>query len=213
MASLLKRKTDAGPAIAPWHPNFRNDQKLPDVKVIRTSFFVNAGVGVLLLVSLLWVAIQEYNLAELRAQIATDRAQIERDTAAHDKAVALYKEFASEEKKARELETFMTSRPSMTDLILQFAELTPGDIAYSAIEINDTGVTLRGFVSGLPAKASGLASAFEKQLRDDPAIGKQFSSIVLTNLGRDQGSGRMSFTIEMKRAKPEKKKDAKKEGN
>ena len=24
-----------------WHPNFRNYEKLPDIKVVRTAFFVN----------------------------------------------------------------------------------------------------------------------------------------------------------------------------
>jgi hypothetical protein len=201
MASLLKRKTDAGPVIPPWHPNFRNEQKLPDVKFIRTSFFVNAGVGILLFTSLLWVAYQEYELSEIRHQIAGDSAQIEQDTPAHGKAVKLYQQFAAEEKKARELEAFMTSRPSMVDLLVLFAEVTPQDVAFSSIEISEASVTLRGFISGLPAKASGIASAFERQLRDHAVMSKEFPTITLTNLGRDQGSGRMSFTLEMKRLK------------
>ncbi|WP_404423921.1 PilN domain-containing protein [Nibricoccus sp. IMCC34717] len=201
MASLLKRKTDAGPAVPPWHPNFRNEQKLPDVKVIRTSFFVNVGIGILLVASVLWVSYQEYNLSEIRSQIARDRAQIEQDTPAHRKAIQLYQQFSAEEKKARELEAFMTSRPSMVEFVMLLAGVTPQDVAFSSMEISEASVTLKGFISGLPAKASGIASAFERQLRDTPALSKEFPSITLTNLGRDQTSGRMTFTLEMKRVK------------
>ena len=44
MLSLLKKKSDAAaPAVPAWHPNFRDYEKLPDVKVVRTAFFINAA--------------------------------------------------------------------------------------------------------------------------------------------------------------------------
>ena len=49
MLSLLKKKKkpDAAASEAPqvpaWHPNFRNYQQLPDIKVVRTAFFVNGA--------------------------------------------------------------------------------------------------------------------------------------------------------------------------
>lgn len=212
MASLLKRKTDAAAHNPPWHPNFRNETKLPDVKVIRTSFFVNAGIAVLFGASLLWVAYQEYSRAELKAQIAQATAQIEQDAQANRKAVALYKEFQVEEKKVTELEAFMGSRSSMKDFVLTMASIIPQEIALSSMEVGDEQTLLRGYVSGIPAKASGEASAFERALREHAEIGKAYSQITLTTIGRDNASGRMSFTITMKRAKadPKAKPDAKK---
>ena len=45
MLSLLKKKPDAAAAnLTPaWHPNFRNFERLPDTKVVRTTFFINGG--------------------------------------------------------------------------------------------------------------------------------------------------------------------------
>ena len=48
MASLLQltRKSDAEPAAAPlWHPNFRNYDRLPDTKAVRTALLVNLVAG------------------------------------------------------------------------------------------------------------------------------------------------------------------------
>ena len=45
MLSLTK-KSDAVPVAAPlWHTNFRNFDRLPDTKVVRTAFFVNTAAG------------------------------------------------------------------------------------------------------------------------------------------------------------------------
>ena len=43
MLSLLKKKTEASPAslLPSWHPNFRRFEALPDIKPVRTAFFVN----------------------------------------------------------------------------------------------------------------------------------------------------------------------------
>ena len=45
MLSLLKKKSEAAaaPTVPAWHPNFRNYEKLPDLKVVRTAFFVNGA--------------------------------------------------------------------------------------------------------------------------------------------------------------------------
>ena len=64
MLPFLKKKSEASaaPAVPNWHPNFRNFEKLPDIKVVRTAFFVNgAAVSVALALGLVlhgaWLAI------------------------------------------------------------------------------------------------------------------------------------------------------------
>lgn len=211
MLTSLKRKPDqnASTGVLPWHPNFRNENKLPDVKVIRTSFFVNAGVTFLLLASLSFVAYQEYSLATMREQIADADAHIAQDTAASNAALATYKQFQAEEAKAKEVQAFYSQTQSMNDLLLELGSLLPSDIALASVEATDTSLVLKGFVSGLPAKASGIASAFEKDLRANKALSERYSEINLTSLGKDTGSGRMSFNLEMKRKKNEPKKGKK----
>ena len=53
MRSLLKKKAEAAASQVPaWHPNFRNYQRLPDIKVVRTAFFIN-GFAALIAIALI----------------------------------------------------------------------------------------------------------------------------------------------------------------
>jgi hypothetical protein len=72
MLPLPKRKNDAAAAAAAmpaWHPNFRNFERLPDTKVVRTAFFINGIAAVIAAIALLWVCYQEYQLHDLNRQI------------------------------------------------------------------------------------------------------------------------------------------------
>jgi cell division protein FtsL len=73
-----------------WHPNFRNFQRLPDTKPVRTVFFINGLAVVVALVVLLFVAYQEYALFTVNRQIAELEAQIERDQKLSRQAVTLF---------------------------------------------------------------------------------------------------------------------------
>jgi len=80
MLSLLKKKPDAAANLTPaWHPNFRNFERLPDTKVVRTTFFVNATAIVVALVALIFTANREIGLHSLNSQIGEIEAQIVRE--------------------------------------------------------------------------------------------------------------------------------------
>jgi len=71
MLSLLKKKPEATSAslIPAWHPNFRNYALLPDIKPVRTAFFVN-GISAFVAIGLLaFLGRGEYELHSVRSQI------------------------------------------------------------------------------------------------------------------------------------------------
>src|SRR5207244_3711979 len=98
MLSLLKKKSDAAvaPQMPAWHPNFRNYAKLPDIKVVRTAFFINGVAITITLAAMIYLGIQEWQLRSINNQIADWQRQIDRDKKASDTAVALFKKFQSE---------------------------------------------------------------------------------------------------------------------
>src|SRR3954462_112783 len=99
MLSLLKKKSDAAaaPQVPPWHPNFRNYEKLPDIKVVRTAFFVNVAAITIALAAAIFFGLKEWQLHVLRGQIAVRQGQIDRDKKGSDQAIALFKKFQAEE--------------------------------------------------------------------------------------------------------------------
>lgn len=194
MLSLLKKKSDADvpPALPAWHPNFRNYQKLPDVKVVRTAFFVNA-LSLLLLMSLAtYLGFREYQLREVEKQIALAQAQIDRDKKASEQAIALFKKFQTEEAKAIEVDAFVKSKPPVSNLIIRLAQTLPKNIAFDLVDLREPGLTLRFSVRGEATAASGYGTAYLEQLRADKDLA-QFDQVTITSPpSRNSATGKMA---------------------
>jgi hypothetical protein len=205
MLSLLKKKSDADapPALPAWHPNFRNYEKLPDIKVVRTAFFVN-GVAILIAVSLgIYFGFKEWQLHVINAQLAQVQAQIDREKHTSDQGIALFKKFQAEEAKINEVETFITSKLVVSTLILRLAQTLPNNVAVDTMDLRDAGLTLRLSVRGDAAAASGYASAYLEQLRADKEL-TQFDEFTFTSTPiRNPTTGRMAveFFMRIKGAK------------
>jgi len=182
MLSLLKRKSDAdsAPAQPAWHPNFRNYEKLPDIKVVRTAFFINALAILVTLSFATYLGFREYNLRIVKQQIDQVQAQIDAEKKASDQAIALFKKFQTEETKVLEVDTFVTSKPPVSALLLRLAKTLPKNIALDDFDLRDARLTLRLSVRGDPAAASGYATAYLEQLRADKEL-TQFSSVDFTS--------------------------------
>ena len=201
MLPLLKKKTktaSATPQMPAWHPSFRNYERLPDIKVIRTVFFVN-GVAIMVALAMFTVFIfKEYHLHSLRRQVADVRAQSDRDKPGSDQAIALFKKFQSEEKKILEIDAFLKARPLLSDLLLQIGQTLPKNIALNSLDLHDNGLVMRGAVRGAPELASGEASNYVEQLRGDHAIKVLFDEVSLTSINRNPQTGRLSIELSLK---------------
>ena len=199
MLSFLKKNSEKAKAaqVPAWHTNFRNYAVLPDTKLVRTSFFVN---GLLVLVALglvLAFAYQEYRLYDLRGQTATWQKQNDRNRTASNQAVALYKKFQAEENKINELNAFLKGQKlNFSDFIIRLSQTKPPGIVLVSIEYRENGASIKCYAQGVSEQATGAASGYEKQLRDDPEINSRFRSIAMTNnITRDTQAGRLFFEI------------------
>lgn len=197
MLSLLKKNTDkAKAAQAPWHTNFRNYAVLPDTKLVRTSFFVNGLLVVLAIAALLAVAYQEYTLSIVRGQNNDLQNVIDKNRAASNKAVALYKQFQAEEIKITELNNFVKGQKIVySDFLIRLSQNRPAGIVFVTVEYKDTGAVIKGYAQGISEQATSTASAYERQLKDDTQLNTVFKSISLTNVSRDIQAGRLMFEI------------------
>jgi hypothetical protein len=95
MLPFLKKKSEAAtvPQVPAWHPNFRSYEKLPDIKPVRTAFFVNGAAVSITLALGIYCGMQEWQLHGLSMQKEDLQRQIVRDKSNSDRAVALYKKF------------------------------------------------------------------------------------------------------------------------
>ena len=172
MLSLLQKKSKANtaPAAPAWHPNFRNYEKLPDIKVVRTAFFINGAAIFIAVAALLYLGLQEWRLRGINSQIDSMQSQINRDKPVSDQAVALFKKFQAEAAKVTEVDTFVKSKPLVSKILMRIGETVPPNIAVDSMTFQETGLTMRLSVRGAPDAASGYATNFLEQLRKDEQL-------------------------------------------
>jgi hypothetical protein len=203
MLSLTK-KSDVPVAAPLWHTNFRNFDRLPDTKVVRTTFFVNVGAGAVALALLLWLGYREYTIMNLGEQIAEAQAQIDANAKQNAEALRLTKIFSDEDKKLVETETFLKLPIPASEYIEMVGQTLPKEISIDFADVRIPAdpknqiYVLRGLVAGTRDQAAGTASSFVDALRSHPRLGAILDPITLDKLTPDGSTGFMSFEISLK---------------
>ena len=196
---FLKKKSEAAavPLVPSWHPNFRNYEKLPDVKQVRTAFFVNFAAAAVAVTALAVAGLQEYKLYQLNTQLTGYQRLIDRDKKKSDQAVGLFKKFQAEEAKIKEVDDFLKSKPVLSDLLLRIGQTLPKNIALDNFDIRETNLSLRLSVRGISTDALGLATTYLDQLKTDKEL-HRFEDIQITGSSRNPNTGRLSVDVVLK---------------
>ena len=181
-----------------WHPSFRIEESLPDTKVIRTSFAINAVAIAALLGAGAFLYGRETALSELRSQIEAESAKIEAAAPRLKAATALQKEFSAAEKRIREIEAYVAPRLVASEFLTTISETLPRLITIDSIEVSAPVIRLRGTVVGASERSAPLANAYAEKLADVPAFKEQMEGVKLNNQVRDQANDRFTFEIELK---------------
>jgi hypothetical protein len=210
----LSRKSDAQPALAPvWHPNFRNFERLPDTKVVRTTFFVNTAAIATTVCLALWLGYREYHIHSLGEQIADAQKEIDSNSRQNAEALRLTKAFAADEKKLAEAEAFVAAPITPSEFIMLIGQTLPKEISIEFVDLKiNAGMELaafriKGLVAGTPDTAAGIASSYVDALRANQRLGPIFGAITLESLNRDARSNFLTFDILLKVKPPAKAKN------
>lgn len=208
MLSFLKKKSEAAaaPASPAWHPNFRNYEKLPDIKVVRTAFFVNVGAVTLTLACAILYGRAEWQVRSLRSQVVEQERIIQKNKATSQKAEIDFGKFKAEEAKIAEVDAFVKSRPTLSDILIHLGETRPPEVALDSFEFREIGLVLRLTVRGAPEAAAGHATAYKDQLAADKKLLETFGEASFQNFTTNPTTGRLAVEIvlPMKAAAPKK---------
>ena len=192
---LKKSDQSQAPLVPAWHPNFRNHERLPDTKVVRTQFFVNFAAIAVAASLLLYFSYQEYRIKNVRHQVAEWQSQIDTNRKASLQAQVLSRKFGEEQKKIDELNNFLKQRLVLSQFLLHLGSTLPAEMAVDAVEVRENGVDLRGLAAGTPDEASGRTSAYVEKLKQDKYFSGVFDDVALNRLERAQGSERLTFDV------------------
>ena len=205
MLPKLKKKSEITVPLMPaWHPDFRNFERLPDIKVVRTAFYTNGIAIVGVLIVAFWLGYREYQLHDLNRQVADWQRQIDRDRKISTVAIAQFKRFQIEAARVNEVETFIKSKPLFSVILLHLAQTLPASVALDGVDFREVVFNVRGTVRGTPDLASGYASNYLQQLKFDAFFSEKFSEITLAGLNPHPQSGRLQFEIKLTLREPKK---------
>ena len=201
MLPFLKKPSDNASTVTvpAWHPNFRNFERLPDTKAVRTTFFIN-GLAILVASSLvIYAGYREFGLRALQADTEIAQKTVDTNKPASDQAIALFRKFQEEEKKVAALQGFLSgSKLVLSDFLLQMGASLPPSVTLNSIDYKPSAVTLIGAISGAPDEASGQAVAYVDRLRKNEVFSGMFEAITLSNIARDPGTGQIRFSIDLR---------------
>jgi hypothetical protein len=200
MLPLLKKKepkSENGPPGVSWHPDFRNKATLPDTKTVRTKFFVHIVVIAVTVGLALYVGFREFNIATLRSELAAIESQIEANTKLSNAAVTNYTKFQAEETRYQEAYALIKAPFRFPDFLVVLGELLPPGARINQVDYRGAGkiILVTGTVRGLDAAAGDRAAELVRKLQEEVRFKEHFSSVVLTNLGRDAAKGNLDLEI------------------
>ena len=196
----MKRiKKDAIVSQANWHPNFRIAEALPDLKVVRTDFFINAICLSLAAVAVFFLAIREYKAFSLKSEIAAWEEKIEVSRAENLAYLKLSKAFKDEQVKFEEVRDFIATDLPVTEFLEKLSPTIPEGLDLESMAFGEERVVIRGTILGNSETASITLSNYLDSLRSTPGIGPKFADISLTSLVRDARSEVLNFEIVLQR--------------
>ncbi|RKX36224.1 MAG: hypothetical protein DRP71_00740 [Verrucomicrobia bacterium] len=196
----MKRiKKDAIVSQANWHPNFRIAEALPDLKVVRTDFFINAISLSLAAVAVFFLAIREYKAFSLKSEISAWEEKIEVSRAENLAYLRLSKAFKDEKAKFEEVRDFIATDLPVTEFLETLSPTIPEGLDLDSMAFGGERVVIRGTILGNSETASITLSNYLETLRKNPGLGPKFADISLTSLVRDARSEVLNFEIVLQR--------------
>lgn len=188
---------DSKTAMPAWHPNFRIAGTLPDTKLIRTSFLVNAAAVSLLLGVGAALVMREMDLRAIDNTTAELNAESEKLGVEHRAAIPLQKQFADAEKRFAEFEAFRKIGWPASRLLERLSATLPRMVTVTSFEIAKESVEVQGSISGSLDQATGVFNGYLESLVKDAELGELVTNVRQHTVKRNQQTGQLGFTIKM----------------
>ena len=178
-----------------WRPDFRDRQSLPDIRTVRTTFFITAIAVTIAVMSVMHVGFQEYTIYSLGKKIEEGKAKIASRQDLHVKAIGMKNLFLAQEKRIDEINTFEERQLAASDLILDSGKsLSPG-MSLLSIEYIDEKAVFQGFVVA-SEEADSLLKDYMEKLRNVDSLKDRYADINQVLVERESGTDLIKFHLE-----------------
>lgn len=213
----IRRNTPApDPA---WHYDFRDMTALPDVKVVRTSFFINGISVFVLLVVALYLAVQEFKRHTLKEEMDGLRTKIEENSSRNAEVLKLHGAFKAEERYINGVFNYLDGSLELSSLLVALADALHEEMVFTTIRYQNRNIrgdgggkelVVQGTIRATPDAAASVVTDYVDSLVGNPFLAGRVKEAVPTSLVPTPEGDKMSFGIRVILSKAvEKEKDEK----
>jgi len=173
------------PVDTAWRPDFKMSERLPDIKPVRTDFFINFAALTFVLFAVVLMVIQELTIFNANSDIDRKVSELKNKTSEQEEFSKNDVAFAKHATFLKDFILFSNKQLSASDLLLLFSRDTPNDITLESIrqlqrdrdKITVTSIEVSGYVR-VPdtTKANAVISQYLQILFKSPELkGKNVS--------------------------------------
>jgi len=178
-----------------WRPDFRDRDSLPDIKTVRTSFFLSALALTLAAMSVMHVGFHEYTIYSASKKIEKGKTEVSVQQGLHAKAIGMNNRFIESDQRIEEIKAFVEGQMIGSDLILDLGgNLLPG-MSLSSVEFKEDRTVLHGYVEA-SEKTDSMLRDYMNSIRELDTIKGRYAEINQVSVERQEGTDQMKFHLE-----------------
>lgn len=195
-----------------WRPDFRNAERLPDIKVVRTDFLLNLVTAFIAVAIIGFVVYREYEASALASRVQTQLDEEKRLTPDDRAAQRATATFMTDLERLQEAASFSDTPVKADQYILRLAELLPVQGVFSNVDYTYTKITetegrntkttpiqrfvIRGYMQPGESKSpTQLINEYLASIRDLAYKPGELRLAELASAERDLDVDRFAFTI------------------
>ena len=137
----MSRKRDIQPY---WRPDFKIQSTLPDIKVVRTDFIINAIAIALMLIAAFTLLQSEYRAYSLNHSIASMEQSIVETAEDNNQNLQESERFRESAQSVEELQDFFRAPFTPHELLAELTQLKPAGLIFSRVMLSDAIIKQKG---------------------------------------------------------------------
>lgn len=203
--SFLRKTPPSAPA---WHADFRDTSSLPDVKVIRTSFFINGISVFVLLAAALFLAVQEFKRHALEGEIALLEEKIQDNHARNEQVLKLDQAFQTEGRTINEAVAYIDGSLDLSAFLTALSQTLHPNMTFTTVLYQNAGggrgadvtkkqVLISGSIRAEPDAATTVVTEYLNAFHQHPFLAERVEEAVPTSLVPTPEGDKMTFGIQL----------------
>ncbi|WP_221774700.1 hypothetical protein [Pelagicoccus albus] len=189
-----------------WRPDFRDLEDLPELRAVRTQFFLPTLFLVIAGVTIVFSVLREVHVKNIQQNIESLKVEIASYQEKHDAKVELNSGFMNTTRTLDEIVQFRSGRLLGSDFLLAVSSRLLEGMYLSRIEYIEGRASIEGNLKVSAEEASRLVDKFMVSLEEADVLQGLLDDYKLTSLERSAGGAHFNFRIEVTNSEAEEKK-------